>query len=65
MGFPSGARNPPCVLKIRNCLPPASAGFQPMPAFCDRPNKLPLGLFNSISLVIGRLPAGPDDFVLT
>ena len=34
-----------------------------MPAFCVRPKKSPLGLFRSISSVIGRLPAGPDDFV--
>ena len=45
MGWPSGARNPPWVLRIKNCLRPASAGFQPMPAFCVSPNKSPLGLF--------------------
>ena len=30
-----------------------------MPAFCVSPNKSPLGLFSSISSVMGRLPAGP------
>ena len=26
MGFPSGARNPPCVLKIKNCFRPDLGG---------------------------------------
>ena len=27
MGLPSGARNPPCVLKIRNCFRPDLGGI--------------------------------------
>ena len=56
---PSGARSPPCVLRIRNCLrPSSSAGSQPMPAFCVQPNRSPLALSRSISSVSGRCRPG-------
>ena len=35
-----------------------------MPAFWLRPNRSPLGLFRSISALIGKLPAAPGARVL-
>ena len=44
---------------------PAAAGFQPMPASCDQPNRSPLGASRSNSSVSGRAPAGPAAVVCT
>jgi hypothetical protein len=35
-----------------------------MPAFWLNPNRSPLGLFSSISALIGKLPSAPGDRVL-
>src|SRR5581483_8053150 len=60
-----GARTPPCVLSINTCLPPNAEGDQPIPAFCESPNKLPDGCSISISAVSGNTPAGPCACVRT
>src|SRR4029453_9047211 len=59
IGRPSSPRRPPCVLRIRNGVRVASRGSQPMPAFCVRPKRSPLGDRSSSSGSSGRLPAGP------
>ena len=59
MGVPSGARMPPCVLRIKNSLRPSSEGFQPIPASCVQPKMSPLGRVRRVSSVSGRKPGGP------
>ena len=48
------------MLTITYCGPPSASGRQPMPTFCVRPKKLPLGSWRSISAVSGRRPSGPS-----
>src|SRR2546425_9329059 len=59
-GLPSSLRRPPWVLTMTYCGPPNDAGLQPMPTFCVRPNRLPLGSSRSMSGVRGSRPAGPS-----
>src|SRR3569833_165127 len=63
--MPSGARTPPCVLNIRTCLPPSALADQPMPAFCERPKRLPEGSSMSMDGVSGSSPSGPGACVRT
>src|SRR5262249_27753643 len=42
-----------------------SAGVQPMPAFCVRPNRSPEGHSRSIASVNGKAPEGPSADVCT
>src|SRR5207253_1226948 len=60
-GLPSSLRRPPWVLTMTYCGPPNDAGLQPMPTFCVRPNRLPLGSSRSMSGVSGSRPAGHVD----
>src|SRR5450631_2801539 len=65
MASPFSARMPPCVLRIRNSGSSRRVGSQPMPAFCDKPKRLPEGWVSSISAVSGSTPAGPVACVST
>ena len=58
IGDPSGARTPPCVLRIMNAGRVVSSGRQPMATLWVSPNRLPLGSSRSISAVIGSAPSG-------
>ena len=62
-GVPSSSRRPPAVARMMNCLRMSSAGFQPIPAFCDMPKWSPLGLLVRKSAVNGTTPAGPSVLV--
>src|ERR1700679_3688760 len=65
MGVPSGARTPPCVLRIRNSGSSKRAGAQPMPAFWLRPKRFPEGCWISISGLNGSAPELPGACVRT
>ena len=62
-GVPSSSRSPPAVARMMNCLRISSAGFHPIPAFCDMPKWSPLGLLVRKSAVKGTIPAGPSVLV--
>jgi hypothetical protein len=53
------------VLRIKNCRSAARDGSQPIPAFCDRPNRSPEDHSRSIVGVNGNDPAGPAAVVVT
>src|SRR5436309_8742721 len=59
-GLPSSLRRPPWVLTMTYCGPSRAWGLQPMPTFCVRPNRLPLGSSRNLSGVRGSRPAGPS-----
>ena len=59
IGVPSAERIPPCVLRMRNSGSSRREGSQPMPAFWERPKRLPEGCVSNISAVIGSEPSGP------
>ena len=49
------------VLTITNSGPPSFSALHPIPTFCVRPNRSPLGASRSIRRVRGRRPVGPSD----
>ena len=64
-GRPSGARRPPCVLRIRKGSRATSLAVHPIPAFWVRPKRSPDGHSLSISPVSGSEPSGPSPAVVT
>ena len=58
-GRPSASRSPPCVLRMRYCGRPTSAGSQPIPAFWVMPNRWPLGSVEQHLRRDRQPPGGP------
>src|ERR1700733_4237387 len=60
MGPPSSPRKPPSVLTMTYSGPCNWAELHPIPTFCVRPKRSPLGASRSISGVKGSAPVGPS-----